>query len=61
MCNLLFVYSRGQKYVLMLKNYYSTLYLNYGAYYACTYYTKLQDILHKTTDCATLNYRQNYM
>ena len=25
-----------------------------------TYYTKLQMLLHKTTECTAVNYRQNY-
>ena len=34
---------------------YSTLYLNYSAYYTCNYYTKLQMLLHKITDCVRNN------
>ena len=34
---------------------YSTLYLHYSAYYTCNYYTKLQMLLHKITDCVRNN------
>ena len=53
-----FFYIRSQKrkrFVITLQKYYSTLYINYNAYYA-----KLQIVLQETTDCITQNYRLYY-
>ena len=54
------LYSRIQKrecnVITLQKTSYSTLYFNYSAYYTRTIYTKLQMLLHKTTDRTTQNY-----
>ena len=44
-----------KRFVITLQKYYSTLYINYNAYYA-----KLQIVLQKTTDRTTRNYRSYY-
>ena len=51
-------YGRSQKrkrFVITVQKYYSTLYMNYNAYY-----TKLQIALQGTTDRTTQNYRSYY-
>ena len=46
---------KRKRFVITLQKYYSTLYINYNAYYA-----KLQIVLQKTTDRTTQNYRSYY-
>ena len=46
---------KKKRFVSTLQKYYSTLYINYNAYYA-----KLQIVLQKTTDRTTQNYRSYY-
>ena len=46
---------KRKRFVITLQKYYSTLYINYNAYYA-----KLQIVLQKTTDRTTQNYRLYY-